>query len=107
MPGTKKRARSADDDDDDMVDKEEPQLEQPRQISQPKRSRFHSAISTSQDVSNNGIVAPKGNVFSGINAIAPPPQQQQLSKAANVNAATVPLPPAGDDDMDVDMGMEL
>lgn len=108
VPGTKKRARSADN-DDDMVGKEEPQSKQPHQIAQPKRSRFHSAISNSQAVSNNGIVAPKGNVFSDVHAIAPPPQHQQLFNAANVNAATVSLPPAGDDEMDVDMdgGMEM
>ena len=109
MQGTKKRARSVDD-VDYMVNKEDPQAKQPRQIAQPRLSRFHRANSNSQPVSNNGVVAPKDKVFSDIRAIAPSPQQQQqqrLGNAAHVNAANFALPPAGNDDMDVDMDGNL
>ena len=107
VPGIKKRPRSVDD-DDYMVKKKEPKAKQPRQIAEPRLSRFQRANSNSQAVSNNGVVALEDNLFSDIRAIAPPPQQQQqqqqqLGNAARVNATNVALPPAGDDDMDMDV----
>lgn len=47
VPGIKKRARSADD-DDDMVNKEEPQAKQPRQIAQLRLNRFQPPVQTAK-----------------------------------------------------------
>ena len=104
VPGTKKRARRSHD-DDEMAAAEQPQAKQPHPIAQPRRSRFLHADSNSQAVCNTGIVAPQANVFPGIQVVVPPPQQQQQL----ANAANFPLPPAGEDDMDVDMdeGIEM
>lgn len=101
MLGIKKRARSADD-YDDMINKEEPQAKQSRETAQGRLDRFQRANSNSHAVSNTGIGALNGNVFSDIRAIAHPPQQQ-LANATNVYAANVVLFPAGADDMNMDM----